>query len=126
MPIRLVAAAWEQLPRFIAMEQDEETAVFIAPYTLAQHQTSFQQFAVNYLAIMAAEQLVGFMLTALDADGESVELRRLVVSVKGHGIGQRALVLLERPWVGVLRLVLSAVVYLQVPKFQNYYQILGQ
>ena len=96
MTIRLVAATGEQLPRFMVMEQEGKTGDFIAPYTLAQHQKTFQQPAVNYLAITEVDELAGFMLTALDADGESVELRRIVVSAKGRGIGQQALVLLEQ------------------------------
>lgn len=96
MPIRLVAATWEQLSEFRAMEQEGKTAVFIAPYSLAQHQTTFEQPAVNYLAIVEQNTPVGFILTALDGNGESVELRRIVVSPKGRGIGQQALVLLER------------------------------
>lgn len=96
MTIRLVTATFEQLPRFVVMEQEGKTGEFIAPYTLAKHQATFQQPAINYLAIRDADELVGFMLTALDVDGESVELRRIVVAAKGRGIGQQALGLLEQ------------------------------
>lgn len=96
MTIQLRLATQAELSSFIPMEQDAETAVFIAPYTLAKHQETFAQPDINYLAIVQDKTIVGFMLTGLDPDGVSVELRRIVVALQGQGVGQAALKQLEQ------------------------------
>jgi len=88
-------AEFGELSRFFEMEKMEDTAKFIIPYNLEEHRTKFNQQDIIYLSIISEERLAGFIVLLLGADGLSVEFRRIVVSIKGKGIGQAALEAME-------------------------------
>ena len=77
------------------MEQTPEAARFVIPYTLEKHEALFVDDSALYLAIESIGALVGFIIFILDSDGISIELRRIVVSTRDKGVGQRALQLAE-------------------------------
>lgn len=93
--IELRAASEQQLPQFFDMEQDADTAPYILPTTLAQHRQALARADIVYLSILEDSELGGFFILALDADGRSVELRRIVIARKGRGTGHRAITALE-------------------------------
>ena len=68
-----------------------EASDFIIPYALQTHREEFRKLTILYKSICQGKELVGFLILTLDPDGSSVELRRIVVSRPGHGIGKRAL-----------------------------------
>ena len=100
----------DELRAVYDMEQGEARS-FIVPYTLERHQEEFAKPAVTYKSIRRGEEVVGFVILALDPDGVSIEFRRIVVSVPGHGIGKAAVELVrelckwelgrERVWLDV-------------------------
>lgn len=81
---------FEDLEIIGAMEAGEARD-YIIPYSLEKHQQEYVKSAVIYKAIRNGKVLAGFVMLALDPDGVSVELRRIVVSNPGRGIGVRAL-----------------------------------
>ncbi len=93
--MQLREARRAELADFVAMEQQADAAGFILPAVLADHQAAFDRGELIYLAIDDRETLAGFILLAPEADGDSVEFRRIVVRDKGRGVGQRAIRLLE-------------------------------
>ena len=88
--LALEAVSFEELEIIGAMEAGEARD-YIIPYSLEKHQQEFMKSAVIYKAIRHGKNPAGFVMLALDPDGVSVELRRIVVSQPGHGIGVRAL-----------------------------------
>jgi len=60
---------------------------YILAYSLERHQREFASAGVRYKSIGQDDALIGFVLLVLDADGESVEFRRIVVARPGSGIG---------------------------------------
>ncbi|MCE8016155.1 GNAT family N-acetyltransferase [Halomonas sp. MCCC 1A17488] len=81
---------FEELKIIGAMEAGEARD-YIIPYSLEKHQQEYAKSAVIYKAVRNGKVLVGFVMLALDPDGVSVELRRIVVSAPGRGIGVRVL-----------------------------------
>ena len=89
--VKTMKAIFDDLSQFAEMEQEAETSNFIIPYSLKEHQNKFSEPHVIYLRITNDDVIVGFFILALDADGCSIEFRRIVVSDKGKGIGQAAI-----------------------------------
>ncbi len=77
------------------LERDPEVAAFILPTTLQQHRVQFERDDIVYLSIECDGESCGYFILALEADGSSVEFRRIVVATRGRGIGQRAIPLME-------------------------------
>lgn len=93
--IELNYAGIEQLPLFHALEQDADTSPYILPTTLEQHRQALDREDVIYLSINHDGALGGYLILALDSDGRSVELRRIVIANRRQGIGQAAMRALE-------------------------------
>ncbi len=93
--LTLRAATTDELPLFHAMEQDADTSPYILKTSLEQHGRAHACGDIVYLAILDRGELAGYFILALDDDGHSVELRRIVIADKGRGVGQRAMRALE-------------------------------
>lgn len=93
--ITLERASLDDAAMFVEMEADEGVRDFIIPYTQAEHSRNLSNPQLIYLRILSGEKPVGFMILNLDADGNSVEFRRIVVATRGKGIGQSAITLME-------------------------------
>ena len=89
--VNIEKAELDDLSQFAEMEQEAGTSEFVIPYSLNEHQNQFSEPHVIYLRITDDNVIVGFFILALEADGCSVEFRRIVVSDKGKGIGQAAI-----------------------------------
>lgn len=92
--IALIDTDLRELPAIYEMEQGEARH-FIFQYSLERHREEFAKPAVVYKSIRRGENLVGFVILALDPDGLSVEFRRIVVSEPGRGVGKRAVELVR-------------------------------
>lgn len=69
----------------------------MAPDDVARHRAELADPRACYQTIRLADGTIGgFIILRLDDDGESIELRRIVVARPGQGIGRRALGLVER------------------------------
>ncbi|RZM81285.1 N-acetyltransferase [Pseudoalteromonas rubra] len=90
------------ITRFVEMEVAADTSGFILPYSAEQHCAAMAQPHIVYLSIYDSQSLVGFIILAREGE-TSVEFRRIVVGVKGRGIGQQALSQMEQYCVDVLK-----------------------
>ena len=79
-----------ELALITEMEQSEAYS-FVIPYSLPRHQDEFEKPAIVYKSIYRDDKIIGFVILTLDPDGRSVEFRRIVVSVPGHGYGKHGL-----------------------------------
>ena len=95
-PVTMRDASEAALPAFAAMEAAPEVRRFIRALSLAEHKAAFAQPEIRYLCVHHGPELVGFFLLAVEEDGKSVEMRRIVMARRGDGIGQRALREFER------------------------------
>lgn len=93
--ITLKQANFEDAPLFAAMEAAEGTKEFVLACDAGEHRRTMAHPGLVYLRILDDDALAGFFILAVEA-GHSVELRRIVVSRKGRGVGQQAMLELER------------------------------
>jgi GNAT superfamily N-acetyltransferase len=94
--VEIKKAQLADLPLFVQMEQATDTSAFIIPYAYADHCQNIADPNFVYLCILANDVPVGFFILVLDADGISVEFRRIVISTKDRGIGQSAIKQMEQ------------------------------
>ena len=85
----------DELGAFAEMETAADTAEFILPYGLERHRREFERDDIRYLSIFDDDVLAGYFILVLEADGRSVEFRRIVVAAARRGIGQAAIRLME-------------------------------
>lgn len=81
---------------FAGFELMPDTQKYILPYTPLEHELKIKDSALVYLRILAHNELKGFFILALEPDRQSIEFRRIVISEKGRGIGQLAIVMMEQ------------------------------
>lgn len=93
--IQLQPATLADVPEFVAMERATDTRNFVMPYSSATHQQNLSDPNLVYLKIVENTACAGFLILALDADGKSVEFRRIVIAAKGRGVGQTAMAHME-------------------------------
>lgn len=84
-----------EITQFVSMEQADDTQAFILPYPPDQHRAEMSKDNVIYLSVYLKSQLIGFMMLVTEASGD-VEFRRIVINVKGQGLGQQAIELMEQ------------------------------
>nr|WP_236783449.1 GNAT family N-acetyltransferase [Aliivibrio fischeri] len=92
--IELRKSRFEDIPSFVLYERAPETSDFIIPYTSDKHHEEMNNSNINYLSIFSEGALSGFIIL-VKSSSRCIELRRLVVDKRGHGLGQEALKLLE-------------------------------
>ena len=93
--LELRRSSEDEISTFVEFEQNAETAEFIIPYSLAQHQQAISNKQNLYLSIYLNKQLVGFFILGIGANG-NIEFRRIVITAKGQGIGQKSIALMEK------------------------------
>lgn len=84
----------EELPRICEMEQGEARN-FIIPYSLERHHAEFAKPGISYKSIFHGDELIGFLILAVDSDARSVEFRRIVVSEPSRGYGKKVLHMID-------------------------------
>lgn len=85
----------EELKHICEMELGEARK-FIIPYTIERHQTEFEKPDVAYKSVLLKEGCIGFLILVLDADGHSVEFRRIVITKPGRGYGKQVVDMVDR------------------------------
>ncbi|OZG72943.1 hypothetical protein BTA51_13360 [Hahella sp. CCB-MM4] len=91
MKIILEKALREDAFLFTTMEQAIDVRDFVIPYTREMHEKGLCNPGLVYLRILAGDSLAGFFILVPDPDTLNVEFRRIVVSIRGRGIGQMAI-----------------------------------
>jgi len=92
-----------ELARFCEMERAADTREYITVSSLQAHRQQFARPDIVYLSIYTDAGLAGYIILALEGDGETVEFRRIVVADKGRGIGRAAISAMEGYCRGRLR-----------------------
>ena len=84
----------DELDSVLAMEAAASAAPFIVRWSVSEHQAALADPDQDHIAIEEDGRLVGFILLAgLRNPNHAVELRRIVMSEPGRGLGSRALAL---------------------------------
>jgi diamine N-acetyltransferase len=97
--LRLRPAMEKDLDYIISVEQAEENKRFIMPWTWQQHREALSNTDLALFIIETVEEnnMIGFVLMAgLESAHQSIELRRIIITVKGKGYGKKVLPLLKR------------------------------
>jgi RimJ/RimL family protein N-acetyltransferase len=117
-------ATTSDLDTIAAMEQGEAAATILAA-SVEQHRHDLSRPGVIYKCIEQDGELLGFVILQLDADGFSLELKRIVVGQPGHGHGTQAVQLID----GVARDLGRTRVWLDVfednPRARHVYEKCG-
>ena len=94
--IHLRPCAREELGVLDDMDRQEHARQFVIQTGLEVHQQQFDHPGVTYLVIENDEgECCGYFILVLEADGRSVEFRRILVDEHRRGIGQSAIVEME-------------------------------
>jgi len=93
--IRLQKSKEHEVASFMEMDRAEGTSEFIVLYSKETHLAELLKKDVHYLSIFSKDLLVGYVILVVENDMASVEFRRIVVGVKGKGIGQSAIIEME-------------------------------
>ena len=101
--IELRESIKEDLKLFSEWEKLDGIREFISPYSLERHELEFEKYDVIYLKINFDSKPVGFVLLKLESENKSVEFRRIVVIERGKGIGQHALIEIEKYCIQILK-----------------------
>lgn len=83
------------LPLFVSLECSADTAPFILPYSLKEHERLLMEPGIRYLGIHSAEHERPLGFVVLIVEENSLGLKRMVVGPKGRGYGSAALMELE-------------------------------
>lgn len=95
MMIKLRKTPESELDKVIQLEAQADVNEYITPHTLEEHLTDFHDEEVTYLTIEQEGQFIGFIILVDHPEDESVECLRIALAIRGQGIGQTALKLIE-------------------------------
>ncbi len=99
--LRLRRTQEADLEFVLKAETDAENSPFIGQWTREQHRNIFAKPDMAHLIIEGFENAlpIGYaILDGLQNPDQSIELKRIVVTVKGHGYGKEAIELIKE-WV---------------------------
>jgi RimJ/RimL family protein N-acetyltransferase len=99
MPVALRPTVPEDLDFVLDTERNPENAQFIVPWSRDQHAQALsdQDLAHRIIEHGSPARRVGFLLLAgLTSQHGSLEFRRIIVTVKGHGFGRAAVRAVKR------------------------------
>ena len=91
MEIQLRPTTTDDLDFVIATENDPLNRRFVVPWTRYQHEVALQDKNLQHW-IVASDHPTGYIILAgLDGPNQSIEMRRIVITEKGQGLGRRAI-----------------------------------
>lgn len=93
--IKLFPTLEVHLNDLVAWEQQAGVGEFILANSKEQHLVGMQEPTIQYLSVFQNEQLVGFIILALEPNN-TIEFRRIVIGHRGDGIGQLAIQAMEQ------------------------------
>lgn len=95
--INLRESLYEELATFSEMERQSHARKFVNVIPLATHQKNFTDESVIYLSIEKTDgKLVGYFILGVEEELDSVEFRRIVIDENQRGIGQIAILQMEK------------------------------
>ncbi|MDD1780422.1 GNAT family N-acetyltransferase [Enterovibrio sp. ZSDZ35] len=87
--MKLAKSNENEVDEFVLMESSPDASKYVTSYSREKHLSEMMSENVTYLSIYDNDELCGFVILAIEASG--IELRRIVVSSKGKGLGQKAM-----------------------------------
>ena len=84
----------DELSRIAEMER-VDGGRFVLAWALERHHREHATAGVVYKSICRGTELVGFLILVLDADGRSVEFRRIVIHEPGRGHGTTVVTMVD-------------------------------
>lgn len=83
----------EEVETIVSIENDGENSPFIFPNSAAEHTVYIEDEDISHLLIRTADdEIVGFVILAgLRNSNRIIELRRIVIHLKGQGYGRATL-----------------------------------
>ena len=93
--VEVARAFTEDVSAIVDMERQPDAKDFVHVNSPEEHSQQMADPNIVYLRITQEDALIGFFILALDSDQTSVEFRRIVVSSKGKGLGQKAIKKME-------------------------------
>jgi diamine N-acetyltransferase len=97
--IRLRPTLSSDIAFVLSLEQDEANLPFITPWERTQHEAAIRFPDMRHFIVEGGEALesVGFLiLIGCRNPHQSIELKRMVIDRKGHGLGRAALRVAKR------------------------------
>lgn len=92
MAIELRATTESDLDFVLASEADPDVAPFITRWSRERHREAIASADEEHLMVTDDGASAGFaLLTGLSGEQDSIEIRRVVVTPRGEGLGRRAL-----------------------------------
>jgi hypothetical protein len=108
LAVRVRNATSADIEFALAPEADADAAPFVIRWSRARHEQALRDPDQAHLVVTGPAGPLGFVLLAgLTNESRSIELRRIVVTTKGRGLGRRALALVLDPASGGSRLIAS-------------------
>jgi diamine N-acetyltransferase len=91
MEIQLRPTTLDDLDFVIATENDPLNQRFVVPWTRYQHELAIEDPNLQHW-IVESDRPTGYIILAgLDSPHSSIEMRRIVITEKGQGLGRRAI-----------------------------------
>lgn len=95
--VTLRKSTYEELATFSDMEKQAHAEVFVNSTSVETHRRNFADKNILYLSIEnEAGDLAGYFILALAVDRKTVEFRRVIIDETERGIGQEAIMEMER------------------------------
>jgi len=94
MNLRLIETTADDLDFVLSAEADPEASAFVIRWSRGQHEQALTDPDQAHLLVSDGVRPIGFVLLAgLTSDHRSIEVRRIVVTTRGEGLGRQALFL---------------------------------
>ena len=93
--IQLRTTKESELEQIVALEQKPDVHDYVTPHTLDEHQDDFYSDEVTYLTIVYNDMFAGFIILVHHLEEQSIECLRIALGIRGKGVGQEALTLME-------------------------------
>ena len=95
--IRLRPATRDELEIFDALDREAHARDFVIQTGLDTHNENFDDPAIRYLAIIGKDgEFCGYFILVREANGISIEFRRILIARDRRGVGQAAIGEMER------------------------------
>ena len=87
----------EELETFDEMDRQAHASKFVIQTGIDTHRSNFNDPRIHYLSVEnGGGEFCGYFILALEPENESVEFRRILIDGQKRGIGQAAIIEMER------------------------------
>lgn len=94
--IELRLAREDELETFDALDRQGHASRFVVQTGIDTHRENFSRPDITYLSIEREGEFCGYFILVREAERDSVEFRRILIDRDRRGIGQAAILAMER------------------------------